>query len=151
MSSTATPTWKLLGIMEHPSYHGGMSGIDAESKLLEQNGDYYLTRYSEARCQYTLTVARNGVCAHFDLIITSSGQDNVYEIDGSEMQSKDIFALLDFYKSNPLSHTISGVGEVLLKDPAKALVRQSSNLPDGFTKVFRKRASVSNTAQNCAK
>ena len=129
--------------MEHPSYHGPMTGADAESRLQEHGGNYYLTRYSRARDQYSLTVARNGVCAHFDLIITHSGIYNEYEIDGSEMQSKDIFSLLDYYKSNPLSHTINGIGDFLQSDPSKPITRQDSNLPPSMAKVRRKETKVS--------
>ncbi len=76
-----------------------MTGADAELKLQEQGGNCYLTRYSETRQEYSLTVVRNGVFGHFDLIITVSGEYNIYEIDGSEMQSKDIFSLLKYYKN----------------------------------------------------
>ncbi len=119
-----------------------MTGADAELKLQEQGGNCYLTRYSEARQEYSLTVARNGVYAHFDLTIAPSGEHNVYEIDGSEMQSKDIFSLLNYYKNTPLSHRIDGIGDFVPRDSSKLVKRQDSKLPDDITEVYRKKSKM---------
>lgn len=137
-STEAEPTWKMTGIKEHPSYHGPINGVEAETKLKEKGGNHYLTRYSRARDHYCLTVARNGEYAHFDIIITSShDEQNVYEIDGSEMQSKSIFSLLEYYRINPLTHSIDSIGDFLQNDPSIP-IEQLSDLPYDLTEVYRK-------------
>lgn len=95
-----------------------MTGRDAETKLRELGGDHYLTRYSEKRKQYVLTVLRKDHLIHFDFLIETFQHDIhvQYEIIGSEIKFGDLRKLLNFYRKNPVSHKIDGIGDYLESD-----------------------------------
>lgn len=146
-SIKAYKTDHLKEIMRHPSFHGDLTGFKAEEKLQEHDVNCYLTRYSESRKKYSLSVARNGKYAHFDLIISEFDE---YEIDGTGMQSKDIFALLAYYYEAPLSPSVDGIGPPLSKnyhDPFPEV-----KIPDRqelLTKVYRKKIVVVSQSAAC--
>lgn len=117
-SHEAIPYRQIQGFSRDPSYHGAMTGRDAERKLMELGGDHYLTRYSEKRKEYVLTVLRKGNLVNFDFGINTY-QDNIYvqyEIIGSEIKFGDLRKLLNFYRKNPVSHEIDGIGDYLESD-----------------------------------
>ena len=117
-SHEAVPYRQIQGFSRDPSYHGAMTGKDAERKLRELGGDHYLTRYSEKREMYVLTVLRKGHLVNFDFNI-STFQDKIYvqyEIIGSEIKFGDLRKLLNFYRKNPVTHEINGIGDYLESD-----------------------------------
>lgn len=114
----ALPEWKIKEVGNHPSFHGAIDANAAESLLREQNMPCgHLMRYSEFREEYTLSVLRkkedNKYTFHsFDIIIEQGDVEGhaTYEISGSEKKFSSIAILLDFYKKNPLTHSIDGIG-----------------------------------------
>lgn len=106
---------KLNGIVEHPSYHGTMRTKEAEIKLRQHGGDCYLTRFSKSKNVYVLTVFKSEeeLCQNFQIDFKVKNDYNMYEILGTQKEFDDFFVLLDFYKSFPLSHNISTIGEIL--------------------------------------
>ena len=117
-SKGAVPYLQIQGFSRDPSYHGAMKGKDAERKLRELGGDHYLTRYSEKREMYVLTVLRKGNLVNFDFRIKTF-QDKIYvqyEIIGSEIKFGDLRKLLNFYQKTPVSHEIDGIGDYLESD-----------------------------------
>lgn len=112
----AIPLWELQGFSKDPSYHGVMKGRDAEWKLREHDGERYLTRYSEARSKYVLTIKRRDQVVNFDLGIDTGECGVLYEIVGTEIKFGELRKLLDFYRNNPVSHQIGGIGDYLESD-----------------------------------
>lgn len=114
------PTWQLKGISSHPSYHGAINKEKAEQALSKRGGNCYLTRYSQTRDQYTLSVCRKKgtewVFQNFDIIITNDDGHVAYEISGTEEKFTSIIKMLDFYKEFPLNHYVDSIGEELLKE-----------------------------------
>lgn len=113
------PTWQLREISSHPSYHGAINKEKAEHKLSKKDRTCFLTRYSEARDQYTLSVHTKGketVFQNFDIIITNKDGCVAYEISGTEEKFTSLVKLLDFYKEYPLNHYIHSIGEELVNN-----------------------------------
>lgn len=134
----AVPTSILKEISYHPSYHGALSGTEAERKLILDTADNsYLTRYSEARKMYILSVLNTNSgndevnLEHFNLSIKKEDDHDVYEVIGTEKKFGDITTLLDFYKSNPLSFHIDSIGEEVLTEEA---IRKKAAITPGDTK-----------------
>lgn len=119
----------------HPSYHGALGGTEAERKLILGGADNsYLTRYSEARKMYILSVLNTKGSddevrlEHFNLSIKKEDDHNVYEVIGTEKKFDAILTLLDFYKSNSLTHHIDSIGEEVVSEEAirKGVSRNTS-------------------------
>lgn len=108
------PTWQLIGISEHPSYHGTMTIKEAELKLKQRGNDHFLTRYSEVDRKYVLSVVKEGRCRHFDINIKKEKKgtgETVYEIGGTEKAFYNIFKLFDFYQEFPIGPRIDSIGD----------------------------------------
>lgn len=93
-----------------------MNVDEAEALLKEENVECcYLTRYSESREEHTLSVLRRredeDIFQNFDIVIEQDRDSTSYEISGSEKKFSTIVELLDFYKDNPLNHSIDGIGD----------------------------------------
>ena len=96
-----------------PVFFGVLDVDEAESCLRKQNRECcYLLRYSVARDENMLSVLRRirgeEVYQHFDIRVNEEGK---YEIPGTEKEFPTMDELLDFYKKNPLNHSISTIGE----------------------------------------
>ena len=127
------PFWQLKEISDHPSYHGALKGTEAETRLIEHGADNcYLTRYSEERKMYILSVLKTKGdgdevhLKHFNLRITKEDGHKVYEIYGTEKRFSALSLLLDFYKSNFLSHNIDSIGEEVLNE--ESLMRSRATM-----------------------
>lgn len=117
----AVPDWKIKEISSHPSFQGIMDGDEAEMLLREtmkqQNRDCcHLTRYSDTREEHTLSVLKRkedeGVIQNFHIIIEKEDDNTTtFEIFGSQKKFDSIAELLNFYKTNPLNHSIDSIGE----------------------------------------
>ena len=116
----ATPTWKLKDITYHPSYHGAMTGRQADYVLRKCGGNCYLLRYSERKNAFVLSVltknddedSDEAFYANFTLKITKGNDDtNIYEIDGTEERFESIYELLECYSIIPLSPTVTSIGK----------------------------------------
>ena len=112
----AVPLWEIQGFSRDPSYHGVMKGKEAEDMLKEHDRDHYLTRYSEARSKYVLTIKRRDQVVNFDLGIETGEHGVLYEIVGTDVKFGELRKLLDFYRNNPVSHQIRGIGDYLISD-----------------------------------
>ena len=86
--------------------------------LKMKNTDCYLTRYSETREKFTLSVCtRKGTFQNFEIIIEGNHKgESTYEISGTEEKFPDIAALLAFYKKNPLNPHIDEIGKELASE-----------------------------------
>lgn len=110
---------------EHHSYHGAIKGVEAERTLKEQGGNCYLTRYSEARSVYVLSVFRGGdkrqQFAHFDILLHFNDEhhhsEKMYEIVGTEKRFGSVSDMLNFYGDTPINHQIRGIGVCVLSRP----------------------------------
>lgn len=96
--SFGAPTWQLVEISKHPSYHGTMDMAKAEAK--QQGSDNcYLTSYCESTKSYTLSVLErtpNETCIeHFKINMDKEKRHTLYEILGTQEKFCDIFALLE--------------------------------------------------------
>lgn len=79
-SFRAVRTAELQTFFKDPSYHGAITGEEAERKLREHGGNCYLTRYSESREVYVLSVYKdeNQLYAQYDI----KDDDELFEIVG---------------------------------------------------------------------
>ena len=115
----AVPTWELDELSTHPSYHGTMDRISAETKLREQDGSCYITRYSRTRKVYVLSVIKrkrpssSGTVKHFKLKIEKQKDRASFEIHGAQRKFNSIAKMLDFYQQTHLNHDIGTIGKFL--------------------------------------
>lgn len=124
--------WKFRKLSSHATYHGAIDTKGAESKLKKQDSNCFLTRYSESRDQYTLSVRRrregDWIFRDFDIIITKEKSRTVYEISGTEEKFDDITELLNFYQDKALDNHIDGIGAEV-RDPNRALTSPQTDSP----------------------
>ena len=113
----------LRKITEHPSYHGAVTGSVAESILRNHGGNCFLTRYSEDKSCYRLSVIKEGRVQHFQLL--HSFGHATYEIEGAGITFDDINDLLAHYQSHPLDYAIETIG-VCVERNSKHKVSNSS-------------------------
>ena len=106
--SEACPTWKFSGIAEHPSYHGIITGMEAEMKL-QFFVNRYLLRYSKAKKSFTLSaIKHNRKVTHLPILVTNEDEIIKYELEGTEMKFDNITDLLTYYKKRPIFHKLNG-------------------------------------------
>ena len=94
-----------------------MKGVEAERRLKEHGGNCCLTRYSEARSVYVISVYRGDdktpQFGHFDILLHGDGQSKKYEIVGTKKRFDTVQEMLTYYHSVPINHQIHGVGDYL--------------------------------------
>ena len=118
----------LKDIQYNPSYHGALTGRQANYVLRKCGGTCYLLRYSENKKAFVLSVlirndndsddseAFHTNFANFKLKITKGDDDqNIYEIDGSEERFQNINELLKCYSTTPLSPAVTNIGRPCTK------------------------------------
>ena len=105
-------------ILEHPSYHEGITGEEAIYRL-RASGHHlcYLTRYSKLQKSYVLTVYQiqqrmNDDEMHFKIVI----ENERYKIDGTKRDFEDIDHLLEFYEEHRIHRTLRKIGERYTQD-----------------------------------
>ena len=95
---------------EHESYHEEITGAEAERRLKLIGTNSYLTRYSNKKKSYVLTVFKQqipeDVIKHYKIVI-----QNGYKIDGKQFMCGDIRTLLEHYEKNRLDPAIKAIGE----------------------------------------
>ena len=126
------PTKELKGVSGHPSYHGVMTGEEAQQSLYENGSSCFLTRFSEDKSCYRLSVLKKGrnneiIFQHFNIIVKTDMPTVLYEIEGAEEEFDDIFKLLSYYQSHPLNHQIDQIGNCLMGHSASASFQRKRN------------------------
>lgn len=130
----ARPPWEIVEISKDPSYHGALTGKEAEARLERADGDSYLIRYSKRRdtCVISLSKQKDGYkkFMHFDLKVTKikrkllPGSVVKFEINKTEQRFDSIRKLLKFYEKNAVSYeVISGIGKHHQRPPVIPLDR----------------------------
>lgn len=105
-------------IEKHPGYHGTISANKAESRLKKEGKNCHLTRYSQKKKMYILSVCWEGTVKHFQVRVNY--QRNLYEIEGTQRPYEDFYTLLNFYREYPVDHDVGGIGYYLEIDDKKA-------------------------------
>ena len=119
----ATPQRNLM--KSHKSYHGKITGTEAELLLKRNGGNCYLTRFSENHERYILSVMIMGNLMHYEIHI-----DNIekkYGIDETDNEFNTVNEMLTFYESNPLSPGIENIGRCCLSEEARENLRKQEH------------------------
>lgn len=138
----ARPAWQLtasgkkrkrMNIDEHQSYQGVMTGETAQLKFQDKVGNYYLTRYSEERREYVLSVSKkinsnSVIFQHFFIKITTTHDRSEYEIEGAEKKFDDISELLRYYEANAINDEVEDIGKCYIPE-AKRILNFGSSEP----------------------
>ena len=137
----AVPTWQIEDITQEKSYWGPMTGSEAELKLRLHGGNCYLTRYSEMKQHYVISVSvmrrkkqqarRQRDCLelyNFKLNVTKENSHNEFEIEGTDNKFNSVSSLLEFFQKNPISHSVSSIGEPCIKKWAVTIVVTTTKL-----------------------
>ena len=94
-----------------------MTKKDAERTLKQQSGNRcYLTRYSEGRRAYRLSVmervsSSKQIVKHFKFTITyQSSDENVYALKGNDKKFPKVSEMLQYFRNSAVSHQLSNIG-----------------------------------------
>lgn len=128
-----------------------MTGREAQQSLYEHGSNCFLTRYSEDKSCYRLSVLKKGrsneiIFQHFNISVKTDTPTVIYEIEGAEVEFDDVFKLLSYYQSHPLNHQIDQIGNCLMGHSKSAsFQRRRSSLPQ---LQWTRRLSLSPTPEN---
>ena len=135
----AQPSWKfpsttkISTITELSCYHGALRGEEAEERLKQQPVDSHLVRYSDNKEEYILTVLKrvdNGtICQHF-VIKTLPPPHNAYTVEGSDRIFQGASKMLKYFRKNPITYKINGIGKPCNHNHSKATHYSSSDDSD---------------------
>ena len=107
-------TKEIKGYHDDPSYHGVITGVEAEKRLKKNGGNVHLIRYSKTRLVYVLSVYRGKedppIVMHYDM---KWHRDQKYEIMGAGYRFKTVRDVLNYYRKNPVDHQVNGIGKFL--------------------------------------
>jgi len=130
--------YSFEGLLNHPSYHGNITGTEAELKLEENDSNSYITRYSKFKKLFKLTVMKKyggkNIIIHFTLDVRLDRQGNyVYQIEGTDQVFTDPFKMLKHYQIHPINSIVDSIGEclepgVITTSPRKAANYRYTNL-----------------------
>lgn len=98
---------------DHNSYHGSITGEEAEQRLKMCSDHCYLTRYSEAKECYMLTIYKKKfkkTIKHFQIFFEHSGSHKVYKIDGKMEEFCGIKEMLMYYESSQIDPDFKTIG-----------------------------------------
>ena len=103
---------------EHRSYHDAITGDEAERRLEQHGGHCYLTRYSQIRGCYVLSVYKqhrltSAVKDHYEIVIESRKK---YRIKGKTKTFDSIQSLLGYYEQNRIDPTLRSIGLAYTED-----------------------------------
>ena len=110
------PLWKIGDITKTPSFHGVMTGREAELTLEKHGSDKcYLTRYDKKRNLCFLTVKRKGEkrFIHFMIDITGDRNKTQCVLKGTNKTFDRISDFLHFYENNPVNFEVNGIGDAV--------------------------------------
>ena len=117
--------WKIEEISKHPSYHGAITTTKAKQRLKGQRKNCYLTRYSEERREFVLSVyegkendheTESEVFRNFDISIMKEGNEISYEVSETEKKFKTVAELLEYYKRSHLTPSVKSIGMECVED-----------------------------------
>ena len=97
----------------HESYHRSISGEEAERRLNACGNHCYLTRYSENRRCYVLSVYQKKpvpITKHFRICVDNTGDSKMYRVEGKTLEFKGMEALLREYETNPIDPAFMTIG-----------------------------------------
>ena len=99
----------------HPSYHGKISGKEAERRLTEHSeGNCYLTRFSEHNESYAVSaiISHYGTRELVHLVLDIDSEASSYSFERSGKVFRTIEELLSYYQHNPLNEEIRSIGSI---------------------------------------
>ena len=94
----------------HSSYHGEVTGAEAEERLKENGGICFLTRYSTRQGKYVFSVIDSSANVHH-IEITIDQDAPLFSLKNTEKQFKSMENLFRYYRSNPLTSSIRSIGK----------------------------------------
>ena len=98
---------------KHPSYHGTLTGAEANERLNSKEKHCYLVRYSKKQKRYALCVRyTNGTevsFEHFALVVKN--KEFWLDYKGEKKIFESLDGLLSHYKEHPLTEEVSNIGE----------------------------------------
>lgn len=101
---------------EHVSYHSVINSREAKKRLKARGDHCYLTRYSEKRRSYVLSVYKKRpqkVCLHFEISIENKGCRKVYKIKGLTKEFNKIEDLLKHYEGTRIDPALKSIGRCI--------------------------------------
>ena len=101
----------------HESYHHAITGAEAEKRLRGCGNHCYLTRYSEERKCYMLSVYQkmpNHVMKNFQITFQHYDEnDKMYKIEGKTKEFGGLQEMLRYYEQKPIDPAFSNIGRCI--------------------------------------
>ena len=105
-------TEEQMLVINHPSYHQMLTEKEAEERLQKYGNHNYLTRYSESRQCYKLSVHEyqrpKHVFQHFQIV----KYGNRLKIKGTHKYHEDLDSLLRYYEHHRINPALETIGTV---------------------------------------
>ena len=120
---------------EHHSYHQAITGKEAEERLKMCGDHCYLTRYSEARGCYILSVYTKQNVKHFEISFEPSGDHKVYKISGKAEEFNAIEAMLAHYENHRIDPAIKTIGRCIKEQEWEAAMQTAKQQGEKYDKV----------------
>ena len=121
--SSAKPEKDLMS--HHNSYHSCITGKEAERRLNAWGGDCYLTRYSEARNCFVLSVHKQqspkDVIKHFKILRDKDGK---HGIEGVDKKFADSTEMLEHYEEAMINPAFTTIGQYFTEESYNKLIRK---------------------------
>ena len=108
----------------HASYFRAITGEEAETQLKKSGHHCYLTRFSERKNCYVLSVyqKRPYVMKHFHIVFTDyHGQRREYQIEGTEEAFGSLDDMLRHYEKNQIDPSLMSIGQQVTFDEFSAV------------------------------
>ena len=101
----------------HDSYHHRITGREAERRLNNWGGNCYLTRYSEAKKSFVLSVHKQqspkDVIKHFTILIDD---DRKHSIEGVDRKFVDATEMLENYERATIDPAFTTIGHYFTEE-----------------------------------
>ena len=112
---------------DHDSYHQAITGEEAEQRLKMCGDHCYLTRYSEAKECYMLTIYKkkpNMRVKHFQISFEHTEHHRIYKIEGKAEEFSGIKEMLAHYENNRIDPAFRTIGRPITEQELEE-VRQA--------------------------
>ena len=114
----------------HNSYHHCIPGREAEKRLNNWGGDCYLTRYSEAKKSFVLSVHKQqspkNVIKHFEIVIDDDGK---HSIRGVDKKFKNATEMLEYYERVMLDPAFTTIGRYFTEESYNDRIKEMGCCP----------------------
>ena len=100
----------------HHSFHLAITAQEAEKRLRKCGNHCYLTRYSEIRQCYMLSVYQKAAMKHYEITFKHFSHHKEYLIKGKTLVFGGLENMLAYYENNAMDSSLNNIGKPVTID-----------------------------------